>query len=226
MTWNSATNSWTLVGTVLADSPIFIWHHGYLQISLISIWHHGIMLTRDDVIKWKHFPRYWHFVRGIHRSPVKSPHKGQWLAALMFSLICAWTNGWVNNRDATALRRHHAHYDVTVMLCWYQDILYQIPFLSVDAGRPRKLYFSATRSILTQDTPCYFNRYDCVLRIQTKTWKHNVFLAQKSLPLVTKYHICHQSSAKYLEDEDDIIDIIYRKVNSNIYGFPVPRSLT
>ena len=30
----------------------------------------------DDVIKWKHFPRYWPFVRGIHRSPVNSPHKG------------------------------------------------------------------------------------------------------------------------------------------------------
>ena len=31
---------------------------------------------------------------GIHRSPVNSPHKGQWRGALMFSLICAWTNGW------------------------------------------------------------------------------------------------------------------------------------
>ena len=29
----------------------------------------------DDVIKWNHFPRYWPFVRGIHRSPVNSPHK-------------------------------------------------------------------------------------------------------------------------------------------------------
>ena len=29
----------------------------------------------DDVIKWKHFPRYWPFVRGIHRSPVDSHHK-------------------------------------------------------------------------------------------------------------------------------------------------------
>ena len=36
----------------------------------------------DDVIKWKHFPRYWPFVRGIHRSPVKSPHKGQWRGVL------------------------------------------------------------------------------------------------------------------------------------------------
>ena len=32
----------------------------------------------DDVIKWKHFPRYWPFVREIHRSPVNSPYKGQW----------------------------------------------------------------------------------------------------------------------------------------------------
>ena len=31
--------------------------------------------SHDDVIKWKHFPRYWPFVRGIHRSPVNSPHK-------------------------------------------------------------------------------------------------------------------------------------------------------
>ena len=53
----------------------------------------------DDVIKWKHFPRNWSFVRGIHRSPVNSPHKGQWRGALMFSLICAWTNSWANNGD-------------------------------------------------------------------------------------------------------------------------------
>ena len=42
----------------------------------------------DDVIKWKHLPRYWPFVRGIHRSQVNSPHNGQWRGALMFSLIC------------------------------------------------------------------------------------------------------------------------------------------
>ena len=70
----------------------------------------------DDVIKWKHFPRYWPFVRGIPRSPVNSPHKGQWRGALMSSLICAWINGWANNGEAGDLRRNHAHYDVTVML--------------------------------------------------------------------------------------------------------------
>ena len=70
-------------------------------------------MSLDDVIKWKHFPRYWPFVRGIHRVPVNSPHKGQWRGALMFSLICAWIHGWVNNHEAGDLRRHHAHYDVT-----------------------------------------------------------------------------------------------------------------
>ena len=35
----------------------------------------------------EHFPRYWPLMRGIHRSPVNSPHKGQWRGALMFSLI-------------------------------------------------------------------------------------------------------------------------------------------
>ena len=53
-------------------------------------------------------------VRGILRSPVNSPHKGQWRGALIFSLICAWTSGWVNYREAGDLRRHRAHYDVTV----------------------------------------------------------------------------------------------------------------
>ena len=72
-------------------------------------WHH------DDVIKWKHFPRHWAFARGIHRSPVNSPHKGQWREALMFSLICALNNGLINNREAGDLRRHRAHYDVILM---------------------------------------------------------------------------------------------------------------
>ena len=73
-----------------------------------GIWH-------DDVIKSKHFPRNWPFVREIHRSPVNFPHKGQWRGALMFSLIYAWINDWVNNREAGDLRRQHGHYDVIVM---------------------------------------------------------------------------------------------------------------
>ena len=54
-------------------------------------------------------------VRGIPRSPVNSPNKGQWRGALMFSLICIWINGWVNNREAGDLRCHHTHHNVIVM---------------------------------------------------------------------------------------------------------------
>ena len=69
----------------------------------------------DDVIKWKHFPCYWPFVRGIHLSPVNSPRKGQWRGALMFSLICVWINDWVNNHEVGDLRHYPARYDVIVM---------------------------------------------------------------------------------------------------------------
>ena len=72
----------------------------------------------DDVIKWKHFPRYWPFVRGIHRLPVNSPHRGQWCGTLIFPLICAWINGWVNKGEAGDWRRHSTHYDVTAMVSW------------------------------------------------------------------------------------------------------------
>ena len=78
-----------------------------------------IIFTHEVVTKWKHFPRYWPFVHGIHHSPVNSPHKGQWRGALMFSLICTWTNCWANNGDAGDLRRHRAHYDVIVLLMIY-----------------------------------------------------------------------------------------------------------
>ena len=80
-----------------------------------TAWLENAFHIHDDVIKWKHFPRYWPFLRGIHWWPVNSPHKGHWRGALMLSLICAWTNNWVNNRDAGNLRRHDTHYDVAVM---------------------------------------------------------------------------------------------------------------
>ena len=96
------------------------------QASLVII--ASTCVPHDDVIQWKQFPRYWPFVRGIHRSPVNSPHKGQWPGSLMFSLIYVW----VINSEAGNFRCHRAHYYVTVihyicrwskfilhMKCWY-----------------------------------------------------------------------------------------------------------
>ena len=88
-----------------------------------------------DVIKWKYFPRYWPFVRRIHRSPVNSPHKGQWRGALMISLICNQINGWVNNGEAGDLRRHCAHYDVIVMSPLWQFVVYSCGSVSAILGQ-------------------------------------------------------------------------------------------
>ena len=51
--------------------------------------------AHDDVIKWKHFPRYWPFVRGIFFEPCLNK---------------------INNLEAGDLRRNRAHCDVTVMI--------------------------------------------------------------------------------------------------------------
>ena len=112
----------------MSQVPISIpWHREYWNIQLKAhMKPHSIkssntpawayqMIFHDDVIKWKYFPRYGPFGRGIPRSPANSPHKCQWRGALMFSLISAWINSWVNNREAGDLRRNRAHYDVTVM---------------------------------------------------------------------------------------------------------------
>ena len=108
--------------------------HTFLNFFLVQSWmclhltyskhptrlNHTIHNVHDGVIRWKHFPRCWPFVRDIHRSPVNSPHKGQWRGALMFSLICTWINSWVNSREAGDLRRRRAHYDVIVM-CYVEN---------------------------------------------------------------------------------------------------------
>ena len=73
------------------DTPFYI-YFGDSAIHEVNT-HKNFTITLsiyDDVIKWKHFRSYWHFVRGIHWSPVDCPHNDQSRGALMFSLICAW----------------------------------------------------------------------------------------------------------------------------------------
>ena len=70
----------------------------------------------DVVIKWKHFPRYWPFVRGIQRPPVNCPHEDQWRGALMFSLICVldkrlsryWWGWWFETPSRSVWRLGNA----------------------------------------------------------------------------------------------------------------------
>ena len=92
----------------LSDKHIYC----LLRRLITEVWR-NISSQHDEVME--NFSRYWPFVRGSRRSLLNSPHKGQWRGALMFSLICAWINVWVNNREAGDLRHHRAHYDVNVM---------------------------------------------------------------------------------------------------------------
>ena len=82
----------------------------YWWILYIVTAHNIFVFPSNNCTWWRHqmenFPRYWLFVREIHRSPMNSPHKGQWRGALMLSLIWAWINVWVNNRKAGDLGRH------------------------------------------------------------------------------------------------------------------------
>ena len=112
---NQPTSSWLLGRHLGTENVPALIQNLFKQKLKIRGWH-DIMTLKAW---WRHqmetFPRYWPFVQGIHRSPVNSPHKGQWHRALMFSLICVWINDWVNNREAGDLRCHRGHYDVTVM---------------------------------------------------------------------------------------------------------------
>ena len=66
-------------------------------------------ITHDDVIKWKHFPRYWPFMRGIHRSPAQRPVKQSFDAFFDLHLnkrLSKQSWGWW----------FETHYDVIVMI--------------------------------------------------------------------------------------------------------------
>ena len=56
-------------------------------------------------------------------SPMIFPHKGQWRRSLIFSLNCAWINGWVNNGEAGDLKCHRAYYDVILIVVARSSVL-------------------------------------------------------------------------------------------------------
>ena len=61
--------------------------------------------VHDDVIKWKHFPRYLPFVRRILLTKASD-------AELWYAFHLCLNKLWLDNGEAGDLRRHRAHYDV------------------------------------------------------------------------------------------------------------------
>ena len=116
---------------------------------ILPSWRNHSGSPHDDVIKWKHFPRYWPFARGIHWSPVNSPHQGQWRGALMFSLICVSINNWVNNRESGDLRRYRAYCDAIVM------ITRPLVKLTIDIPRSHRRDVSIYCDVFGENKPKY-----------------------------------------------------------------------
>ena len=127
----------------------------------------------DDIIKWKRFPPYWPFVRGIHWSPMNCPHERQWCGALKFSLICTWINIWVNNREAGT------HYDVTVMICITR--LDNIAFFW-------KLLYSFNKVCLACHVGQYLSFVNISYSIDDSLRDHYFILPL--LPFLTKKYVC------------------------------------
>ena len=88
------------------------------------------VINHDDVIKWKHFPRYWLFVRGIHRSqrPVTQSFD------LFFDLclnkrLGKQSRGWWFETPSCPLWRHrNVHEKHTFLFCgtFYQVLCYNL----------------------------------------------------------------------------------------------------
>ena len=110
------------------------------------------VVPHDDVIKWKHFPRYWPFVRAIHRSRGIPRTKA---SDAELSLISAWINGWVNNREAGDLRRNRTRYDVIVMWSCLAQFFYPWFNSRVNSLRPGDAYMRhQTKPSLVQIMAC------------------------------------------------------------------------
>ena len=77
-----------------------------------------LYIYHDDVIRWKHSPRYWPFGRELTGD---TGHL--WIPLTKASDAELWCflwsareqTDWVNNPDAGDLRRHRAHYDFTLI---------------------------------------------------------------------------------------------------------------
>ena len=98
-------NAQTHIYTPVCLYVSYIWHAWSFWATHVSWWRHQ-METLSALLA---------ICAGNSPPPVNSPHKGWWRGALIFYLICAWLNGWANNGEAGDLRRHRAHYDVSVM---------------------------------------------------------------------------------------------------------------
>ena len=88
-----------------------------IPVSWVPHWKSNFPPWRRHASCWRHHVETFFTLLALceGNSPVTGevPSQGPVTRRLMFSLICAWRNGWANHRVAGDLRRHRAHYDFT-----------------------------------------------------------------------------------------------------------------
>ena len=138
-------------------------------------------IIRSPYTWWRHQMETFSALLAI--CTANSPHKGQWRGALMFSLICAWINGWVNNREAGDLRRYRTHCVVIVMSS-ANISSFQITIMFV----PRQK---------CQSTSCW-TLFICQTMKATKSW--NLFLQNTFYSIPFKFHIMTNNKRKFVSE--------------------------
>ena len=126
---SSRSRQWRLFGRLTSFLFALVW---YSKIFFSFCMDDIDPFLHDDIIKWIYFPHHWLIVWEIHCSPVNSTHKGQWRGALMFSLISARINGWLNNREAGDLR-HHCIFNsyILILAFWLLHLFINTGFLTM-----------------------------------------------------------------------------------------------
>ena len=126
--------------------------------------------------------------------PVNSPHKGQWHGALMFSLICVWINGWVNNHEASdydVIVMWSVHRIVQCMIIIHNEFLNAMPsflhkqyeimlFRSAETGYRENKFWELGWGLLSQFPPFRYFPIFSVLRKHTLSIEYYVYFWQES----------------------------------------------
>ena len=122
--YDTLVSSWSWHTVYRADSRFVPsqWETALLR-NDVSNWLGASLESHDDVIKWKHFSRYWPLCgdcTGHRWIPLTKATDAE---LLCFLWSAPWINGWVNNREAGESRRHRAHHDVILMTLGLWDTL-------------------------------------------------------------------------------------------------------
>ena len=111
----------------------------------------------------------------------------------MFSLIHAWINGWVDNREAGGLRRHRAYYAITVMeVCFPSSLRHYIDGLVQNCSNSSALIMKLLQCGTKPSISCYHFSLELIfIRTNTK-YERRKYKTWFTFP--NELHVCSNHS--------------------------------